>query len=309
MLMRKMLVLAAAQVAKGTPATPTPGSNAILAMTAMPNIINGEFVQREVLSVHQGSPGGFWVGEHRALDFEVELAGSGAAGTAPPVGDLLISCGAQETVVEDTSVAYSLIGSGEPYMTLWCYLDEVLFKVEDAKLSYAVEYAEKRVGRLKFRGMGTYQAMTDANIPTNAVYTAFQDPLTFGKVNTPTFTVHGAAVKPISASFDLGREMQWRDLPNEQGVAIPNRMATANLAYELTTVATKAWGEQVRTGAKGAVQIVHGTAPGNIVQLDAAAFQITAPPSLQNNGGHAFMSVQGQLTRGTGNQELTLTFK
>ena len=41
------------------------------------------------------------------VTFEVEMAGSGTAGTAPAFGPLLKACGNSETIVTDTSVTYA----------------------------------------------------------------------------------------------------------------------------------------------------------------------------------------------------------
>ena len=46
-------------------------------------------------------------GIHSELDFEVELAGSGAAGTAPAWGPLIRACGMSETITAATDVKYA----------------------------------------------------------------------------------------------------------------------------------------------------------------------------------------------------------
>lgn len=309
MLMRKMLVLAKKQTAKGSPATPTPEDNAILVRTAMPSVISGEFVKRTLIKGYKGNDASLMVGEHRVIDFETECASSGAAGTAPPIAPLIMGCGLAETLTPTTSAAYNLITDMVDYYTLCCYLDKVLFKITDAQGSLSFTGDSKTIPVVKFRYMGKYEAMTDANMPGGADFTAFMKPKTMGKVNTPTFTIGGVAVKTSNFGWDLANELAWRDLMNEQGVDSPDRMPKANATFELTTVATKAWGEDCRLGTELALAMVHGTAAGHIVELAMPKLTFSAEPTLQEVSKRAFLSGQFDVLPDEGDDELVLTFR
>jgi hypothetical protein len=53
------------------------------------------------------------------LTFDVELKGSGAAGTAPDIGPALRACGFLETITGGVSVAYKLDSDDEKSATIW----------------------------------------------------------------------------------------------------------------------------------------------------------------------------------------------
>ncbi len=311
MLMRNMLILAIAQAGFGTPGVPVAGTNAILAQTATPSIINAEYIKRPLLKGTKGNFGQFAVGEHREIEFTVELASAGAAGSPVKYAPLLIGSGMSETISAGVSATYNLVNSGEPWMTLYCYLDGVLFTLTDAKLTHTVEANAKGIPVLKFRAMGLYTPMTDTALPGGVSFTGFTKPKTVGKVNTPTFTIHGIAVRMESFGWDLGNQLVWRDVPNFQGAICNDRMPTARAVFELTTVASKDWGETARLNTEAAMQMIHGVGAGNVVQIDAPKFQLSADPTISDTNGIAMCNTQWSVNpnAAAGNDELVYVFR
>lgn len=308
--MKKILVLAVAQVAKGTPGTPVPGSNAILAAGTMPKPISGKFVERKVIRAAQGNYGGQFAGEHRVLEFEVEWAGSGAAGTAPAHGVLNLGCKMAETLTAGISAAYQPVGSVGTYLTLYCYLDGVLFTMTDVIGTWSLQLNSEEIPMKKYTFMGVYAPMTDAAFPAGAVYTAFQKPLTVGKVNTPTFSLGGITSLVVkSFSLDQANQNTWRNWIGASGAKSPDRKPVANAVFELTDVATKDWGEATRMGDEMALVVEHGTAAGNICRLAAPKLQISAEPSLSEDNGTALINLQFAVMPNAGNDEFVETFK
>ncbi|WP_290906222.1 phage tail tube protein [Aquabacterium sp.] len=309
MLMRKMLVLAVAQAGLGVPGAPVPGANAIQVRTASPSLLNAEYQKRTLLKGNKGNYGTFTVAEHNVIEFECELAQVGAAGTASPLAPLLKGCGFSETISAGVSAVYAPVSTDPTYLTIWCYLDGVLVKLEDAWGTVSCELNPKAIPVAKFRFMGNYKAVTDAAIPGGASFVAFLKPKPLGKTNTPTFTVHGIAVKASAFSWDLANKLDWRALMNFEGVSSVDREPTARVAFELTTVAIKDWAATALANTEAAIQMIHGVGAGNIVQIDMPKFMFTADPAIQDVGGIAFLSGQGSVNPNAGDDEIVLTFK
>jgi hypothetical protein len=309
MLMRKMLVLAIAQAGVGVPGAPVPATHAIQTRTAMPSLLNAEYIKRPLLRGNKGNFGTFAVAEHREIEFEVELAHTGAAGTPPPIAPLLKGCSFSETISAGVSAVYNLHSNAATYLTIFCYVDQMLIKLEDAWGTVSCELNPKGIPVLKFRFVGKYVAPTDVAVPAGAVFTAFLKPKPISKANTPTFTLHGIAVKASAFSWDLANDLQWRELLNDSGVISPDRAPTARCTFELTTVAIKDWAEAVRTNTEAAIQMIHGAGAGNIVQMDMPKFQFTADPAIQDVQGQVMLSGQGSLNPNVADDELVLTFK
>src|SRR3954452_10140646 len=96
-LTRKTLILAVIETVIGTDAVPTAALNAILQRncTYTPT---GEFASRDVMRPYLGNSEQLPTAIHGQIDFEHELAGSGAAGTSPAWGVLMQACGFAETI-------------------------------------------------------------------------------------------------------------------------------------------------------------------------------------------------------------------
>lgn len=308
-LMRNMLLMAKAQTAKGTPATLAPGTNAILCSSVTPSLIKAEFVSRNLLRPYMGNSPSMAVGVHRGIEFLVELASSGTKGTPPAFKDLLLGCGLAETVVAGTSVAYAPVSSGQTYVTLACNLDGMQFLLTDAIGTVSVEMDAKGIPMMRFSYLGVYTAATDTVMPTGASFSAFMAPMTVGRVNTPTFTLHGVSPCVEKFSFDLSNELTWRELVNCSGAERKDRKPSASLVIELPPVATRAWGEVVRLGTSGALAVTHGVGDGNIVQIGAPNATVSAEPTISDSEGVAMLNLQLALNPNLGNDELVLTFR
>lgn len=307
--MKKLVLLAVAQVAKGTPGVPTPGSNAMLVNAFTPSPIDGKYVERKIIRGTKGNYGALMAGEHCMLEFEVEWAGSGAAGTAPKFSPLNLACGMAETLTASVSAAYAPTAAMGTWLTFYCYLDGLMFQITDAIGTKAWTINSEEIPVQKFVFTGTYEPMTDATFPTGMVFTGFQDPLTVGYVNTPTFTLDGIALVVKSFGMDLANQVSWKNWIGDAGAKSPDRKPTATAVFELTSVATKNWGEAAREGDYMALVLEHGTVAGNICRLAAPKLQISAKPTISDDNGTAMMSCTFAVTPNAGNDEVVETFK
>jgi hypothetical protein len=307
--MKKLVLLAVTQTAKGTPGTPTAATNAILCKGFIPQPIKGNFVQRGLIKGSKGNQGSVFSGEHRVFEFEVELAGSGAAGTAPKYAPLLLGCAMSETIVAVTSAAYQPTAGVGSYLTLYGYLDGVLFKMTDALGTVSWALNSEEIPVQKFAFTGTYEAMEDITFPTGISFTGFTKPLTVGKVNTPIFTLDGLSLVVKSFGIDLANQVAWRNWIGDSGAKNPDRIAKGNAVFELTSVATKDWGEAVRLGTEMPLVVEHGTLAGNICRLTAPKLQINAEPTISDDAGTALLSIGFDVKPNAGNDELVWTIK
>lgn len=307
--MKKLVLLAVAQVAKGTPGAPVPGTNAILCRGFVPQPIKGQVAERNVVKGVKGNQGGIFHGEHRVFEFEVELAGSGAAGTAPKYAPLLLGCGLAETITAVTSAAYQPSAGVGSYITLFGYLDGVLFKLTDALGTVSWTVNSEEIPVQKFTFTGTYEAMTDVTLPTGMVYTGFIKPLTVGKVNTPTFTLDGLSLVVKSFGMDLGNQVSWRNWVGDSGAKNPDRKPMGSAVFELTSVEIKDWGEACRLGTEMPLVLEHGTVAGNICRLAAPKLQISAEPTISEDNGTVLLSCNFNVIPNAGNDEMVWTIK
>lgn len=303
--MKQMLLLSKIEAVPGTDAVPTAPLNAILCRGLAPEQITAEQVPRNLIRGTKGNSPKLVVGVHRRFTCEVELAGSGDPGVAPAWSPLIRSCGFSETIVEDTSVTYQPI-SGDVPATHYIYLDGILYKVVRALGTVVFNLTAKGIPVMQFTFIGEYVAPTDVTMPTDADFSKFLAPLTVGKVNTPTFTLHGVSACMQSFNIDVANQLTYRELVNCAGARSPDRQPTASAVIELTSVAQKNWAEIIRTGAPGTAQIVHGLTPGNIVTIDLPNTQLDGAP-IQDDSGIAMQNVSMSVNPDEGNDEIVIT--
>lgn len=306
--MSNMVLLAMKQTAKGTPAAPVPGTHAILCRGLTPQPIKGKFVERNLLRGSKGNQGALFASGHRVFEFEVELAGSGAAGTAPKFAPLLLGCDMAETITAATSAVYQPHGDEGDYLTLFAYMDGILFKMSDAKGSLSLSMNAEEIPAFKFTYIGKYHAVEDAVFPPGISFAGFQQPLTVGDDNTGTFSLDGLDLATKSFSLDLANQVAWRDLINQSGVRSPDRKPTASAVFEMTKVATKDWAADVVQGTVMPLEIVHGLVPGNIVGISLPKLQFNQEPSLSDLDKTAMLNASFAVMPDAGNDEVVLTF-
>ena len=307
--MKSIVLLAAAQTAKGAAATPVPGTNAILCKGFVPTPIKGSFVQRNLITGYEGNQGGIFTGEHRVFELEVELAGAGAAGTVPKYGPLLEGSCMAATVTAGTSVVYAPVKGVNKYLTLHGFVEGTRFVLTDAVGTVTFTLNASQIPVMKFTFMGKYSAPTDAGAPTGMVYTGFVKPVVVGDTNTDVFTLGGLGLVVDTFGLDLGNKVAWRDFINDSGARKNNRETTANAVFEMTNVATKNWAESVRTGEEMALAITHGVTAGNIVQLACPKLEFNAEPSLSDADGVVMLNASFAVKPNTGYDEVVLTVK
>ncbi len=94
---RKRVILVKPEATYGSDSSPTT-TDAILCSNLDLTPLDGSSTERDFIRPYFGASGSIRVENFSRLTFDVELAGSGTAGTAPPWGHLLKSCNFSETV-------------------------------------------------------------------------------------------------------------------------------------------------------------------------------------------------------------------
>ncbi len=303
---RKKVLLAKIETTYGVDATPTGAANAVLARNV--RIVPLEQMLEERGVVTDGNYGGteqIVSGDYVKLDFEVEAAGSGAAGTAPAYGPLLRACGKSETITPSTKTEYKPISSGFESVTVYFYIDGKLYKLLGARGTVTFRLSSKGIPVFAFSLTGLYAAVSDGTNPTPTL-TGFKAPLAANRANTPTFTVHGYAAKLASIECADNNEVVYRNLIGEESVQIVDRKPAGRLTIEDVSVATKDFFGIARAGTKGAIQLIHGTTAGYKVQLDAPSVQLLKP-TVDEQEGIEMLGMDLLLLPSAGNDEMTIT--
>lgn len=305
---RKTVLLVKTETVPGTDSVPTGGANAILVKSATIQPLVAENVPRNLIRAFFGNSEQLPAGIHSELDFEVELAGSGAAGTAPAWGPLIRACGMSETVTAATDVKYAPVTGSNETVSIYAYIDGLLHKLLGCIGTVAFDITAKQIPVMRYKFLGTFSPVTDAANPAGVDYTKFKRPSVANKTNTAAWSMQGYTGPLQALQIDLANTLVWRSLIGYEGVAQTDRQSSGSINMELTTVASKDWWATVRDVVTGALSITHGTVVGNIVKIDAPAVQMSNL-AYADQDGVAMMSSTLTINPSVGNDELVITVK
>ena len=115
------VVLAKVETTYGVDAAPTAGSNAVMVMNVAFDNKPLRMVQRPAIRGFLAELQRVFAGQLGKIKFDVEIKGSGAAGTAPELDPLLRACGLSQTINAGVSVVYQPRSSGFESTTVYWY--------------------------------------------------------------------------------------------------------------------------------------------------------------------------------------------
>lgn len=308
-LTRRRTILAKIETSYGVDPTPTGAANAILVRNLNITPQNSEIVSRDLVRPYLGNSEQLQASTHVTLDFEVELAGSGAAGTAPAYGCLLRACGLSETVSTGVSVTYAPISTGFESVTVYFNVDGTLHKITGARGTVELNINARQIPVYKFTFTGLYSAPIATALPT-VTYTAFQTPLVANNDNTTGFSFFSYAGVLESLNLNVGNTVNYRTLVGSESVIVTDRKTSGTCQIEAPAIGTKDFfAAALADGTLGALDITHGTAGGNKVQITSSRIDLSNPSYTDNNGINMLSLPFVAVPSTAGNDEFSIVVK
>lgn len=303
---RKLACLAKIEAVYGTDSVPTGAADAIQLNDVTLTPLAGGEEARDLLLPYLGHQGVELTGDYVQLEFSVEIAAAGTAGTAPGYGALLRACGLAETVTALTDVQYDPVSAGEEAVSIYFNQDGVRHVALGTRGNVTMDFTPSRIPRFRFTMMGLLGTIADTALPTPD-HSGFQTPRAVSNAQT-TFSLHGLAAVTESVAIDLGVQVEQRLLIGSESMEVTDRQATGTAVVQATPLATKDWFTIARNSTSGALQLVHGIGAGNIVQIDAPAVEIGRPTQSQNQGIVNY-SLPLMFVPSSGDDEIKITVK
>ncbi|ARE40912.1 hypothetical protein RGUI_2771 [Rhodovulum sp. P5] len=302
---RKLAILHKIEATEGVDAAPA-AADAIVATNVSFSPIEAEEVRRDLILPYLGNQGMLLAAEYGRMEFDVEIAGAGAAGDVPKYGSLLRVCGLAETVSAGVSVTYSIVEDGVESGSIHFNSDGVRHVFLGARANVAMSFAPSRIPHFRFTMMGVKGTVADVALPTVS-QAGWTTPVIASSVNT-AMTLHGSSAVTESLEIDLGNTVTPRFLIGAEHMQIADRQSTGTAVIEGRHVADFDLFGKIAARDRGALSLVHGTAAGNIVEIDAPAVEF-GRPSQGESDGFVTYSVPLALCPVAGLDELTITVR
>lgn len=299
-------ILVKLETTYGVDAAPLP-AQAIRAHDATWVPLEGEELERAQAQPYMGQGDMYIVGKHATMEFSVEAAGSGTAGTAPAYDACLRMAGLSPTITAGQDVTYNVVTSGHESASIYSIIDGKRYRTYGARANVVYEIEARKVPFWKFKVTGLFVPIDAAALPA-VDFSAFIKPVPAEKAHIPLCTLHGYGVKFAKLSFDVGQGVKYRGLANDESIQTSTRKGTVSIDIEEPPIGTKDYYAAAAAHVKDALVVQHGTVAGNIIRVEAPKVQLGKPkPTKVDDIEHLQMT--GRLNPDAGDDEIQFIIK
>jgi len=315
---RNLVILAKVETTPGTYLAPAPATDALLISDASIRY-DDRIVERDLLRPYFGASEQLIGDSPVNIEFTVEMAGSGTAGTAPAWGRLLRACAMAETVSAGAHVVYNPVSTGLESLSILYAADGVTHRLKGVRGTATLNIAPGSKPSISFSLSGVVHLDPAALAqPTGVSMTAWRAPLPVAAANTGDILIDcayaagavtgGTALPSISAQVELGQAVEFVPMLGSSVVDITNRETRGNLKLLLSAATEATMFNDAKTVTTRALGIKHGAGAGQIVQLYAPAAQF-GRPQYEESQGRLGVSVDVRFIPVSGNDELLIIVK
>lgn len=264
-----------------TDAAPTGALNARLTRNFTAKPVAVDRIERNLDRPVRGRSKDAASNARQTFGYELELAGSGAAGTPPAWMEDLELCGMAAPAIAAGASAtqrFAAVGAALSSGTAYHWHGTQRRVGLGARGTFSFDFT---AGAYPFIGLQMTAllpdtadfGMTDA-APGEVAFDQWRDPLEVSTANTD-FTLGGYALVLRSITGEAGATVALRNLVGERAVQRGNHAVTGRILAKAPTLAARNYFRELKTGAEIPAQIVHGVAAGEVIQLDMAHVQVT----------------------------------
>jgi hypothetical protein len=284
---RKRLLLAAAETTYATAPT-FAASDALLVSNLDITPLDINLLDRELILPFFGNREKV-VGQRMAsVTFDVEIAGSGVAGTAPRWGRCLRACGFGETIIASTSVTYLPASTDIKSVALDFNADGNRHLLTGCRGTATLNLTTGEIPKISFEMMGIYNAVAKGT-PLTPTFANQAAPVVVNSTNTTSVSAFAFNACMESFSLDLNNETPFRQLAGcTQSIPITDRAPSGEIVIEAplegTGTGEKAFFAAVSAQTLGAISWQHGQTAGNIVTFNAPTCNLDGPSYSDSDG-------------------------
>lgn len=314
---RNTAILAKVEATYGTDATPTGTDNACLIRNVNINPLVAQNIDRALIRPYFGGSEQLVGTSYVELSFEVELAGAGAAGTAPAWGPLLRACGFAETVTAASRVEYTPVSTAIESATIHYFDDGLKHIMLGARGTVVLDMTLGQIPVLRYTMRGLVGSVAAASNPS-VTLSAWTRPLPVTNPNTGDIKLgatyssgslaSGTTYPSRGLTIDTGIDVTHIPLLGDESVDIIDRSMSGSTQLYLTASQEATLFASVLTNETTSLGFEHGTTAGNIVIVHAPKVQLINP-SKQDLNGRRMIGYDMRFVPNAGNDELRIVVK
>ena len=281
---RKRSILAKAESSYGTNPNPTGSANYVQVIDLNIEPIVSDEVSRDLIRPYMGNYEVIPANTRVNVTFDVEMAGSGSAGTAPKYGAILKACGLSETISGGNTVTYAPVTTPSDSVTLFVNYDGVRHIVKGCRGTFSINCEVNNIPRISFSLTGLFAAPTDDALPSVTVSNQ-ASPLIFKNGSTSNFAIFGFAAALQSWNLDFNNEVIYRELVGgTKEVIITDRRPSGTAVVEAVALSSHNFFTDYTGTSTGTNTWLHGTTAGNKVTVSCPQTDLGQPTYEESDG-------------------------
>lgn len=244
----------------------------------------------------------------------VEMAGSGAAGTAPAWGRLLRACNCAETITAGNRVEYNPVTNNAESLAMNFSNDGVRYALRGMKGSakFILNAYERPRIEFNFTGFDVASAVAALVTPTLSTW---QRPEVVSDANSSGFKIGssysagsitgGTSLISRGMTFDIANKVEHMQLVGGEQIDITDREPVGTGVVELTQTDEVAWRTDMNANTLTSMSFAHGSAAGKKIIFHAPAIQ-RLNNQIMDYQGRAMTSFDMRVLPVSGNDEFRL---
>lgn len=292
---RNTAILAKLETTYGTDAAPAEATDALLVSNVSINPLNAQNVSRDLIRPFLGGSEQLVGVANIEMNFDVELAGSGTAGTAPAYGPLLRACGFAEIATAGVRTEYTLVTPVTESVSIYYFSDGVKHVARGCRGDVSLKMSVKSRPVLSFKFLGLDGGVTAAT-PAALTLSGFKAPSVISELNTGDVMfgcTYTAATPELTAGtgypsqgleIALGNSVNFTPLLGGETIDVADRAVTGKVQLDLTAAQEVAFMASVKANTLQSMGLMHGIAAGYRVMVFMPAVQLINPSKVDVNG-------------------------
>ena len=307
-LTKRSVIALKIEATQGTDAVPTAVDNAKLVEDLKWSPANERMAERKPVRATFGELKKIYAGHLIEVSFNMEIKGSGVAGTAPEIGDCLKACGFQETITADTSVEYLPATTGQQSATLYFWEDGDLIRLVGCMGKVTFDFSTGAIGKAAF----TFTGHQKGNIAATPIPAASYSSMVPVPLIGVAFSL-GGTVDVSKLSIDMGITVATPDSmisANGYGALyISDRNVTGSIDPLAQTANAKDYLVDWKSGTESALTTgAIGTQAGNIYTISMPKVYNAAAPKAADRNGQISRELSLHALPTNGDDEFSILF-
>lgn len=313
-LVRNTAILFKIETTEGTDANPVGTTDAVLISNQSVNPVSAKNVRRDLVRPYLGGSEELLGTFFKEVSFDVEYQSSGALGTAPAWGKLLMACAVSETVTAGTRVEYLLVSSAMSSATIYYYDDGVVHKLVGARGDATLKLGVGDRPVISFKFQGRDGGDSAAALPA-VTLSAWKTPRVMADANTGDVTLGGTysagaitggtPYPSLGLELSLNNSVAFTDLLGGETIDITQREVQGKVTFDLTAAQEIAFLSNVKAATLQSLSLLHGVGAGYQMLLFCPSVQMINPKKDEKNG-RRLLSYDLRINPNVGNDELRL---